>query len=531
MTMQAVLLAGEWKISELGTPTVRGVSPHTKRQGVEAYPATSVEDVAVAVNAASEAFNELGRLSHETRADFLDHYALTIESHGKELAAIASSETALPIEPRLLNVELPRTVNQLRLTAKAVRERSWIAPTIDSANNIRSMNIPLGPIAVFGPNNFPFAFNAMSGGDFASAIGVGCPVIAKANPGHFQTTKRLAELAFTAVQSVGLPDSTIQLVYHLEPEVGAKLVGDRRLGAVSFTGSKAAGLALKKAADANGVPIFLELGGVNPIVILPGALKSKLETVVSDFVTSCLMGAGQFCTNPGLVVLVQDGHSEEFLRLTSKAFASTPSGMLLGPRVLEHLEKSVGDLKASGAKTVVGGAVEAGDGCRFQNTLLRVGGAEFLRDPVRLQAEAFGNAALAVLADDEPMIALVLSALEGCLAGCFVTDDAGSDDSAYRRLEPILRRKVGRLLNDKMPTGVAVSSAMHHGGPFPAAWPPQFTAVGVPAAMQRFSTRACYDAVRPNRLPPELYDQNLTTPIWRSIDGEWTKEDVKPKSG
>jgi NADP-dependent aldehyde dehydrogenase len=222
------------------------------------------------------------------------------------------------------------------------------------------------------------------------------------------------------------------------------------------------------------------------------------------------------------VILTQDGHSEEFLRMTAKAFANAQPGMLLGLRVLENLKNAVSDLKASGAQTIVGGVVAEGDGCRFQNTLLRVGGVQFLQDPTRLQAEAFGNAALAVLADDEPMIALILSSLEGCLAGCFVTDDAGSDDNAYRRLEPILRRKVGRLLNDKMPTGVAVSPAMHHGGPFPAASPPQFTAVGVPAAMQRFTARACYDAVRSNRLPPELRDQNMSSPIWRSIDGEWS---------
>lgn len=526
MTMQAVLIAGEWKIPELDTPTIRAASPHTKRDGAEAYPVSTLEDVEIALDAAAQAFDELHRLAPERRADFLEQYAKLIESHGRELAEIAHAETALPIEPRLLNVELPRTFNQLRSTAKAVRERSWTAPTIDVANNIRSMNMPLGPVAVFGPNNFPFAFNGVSGGDFASAIGVGCPVIAKANPGHPQTTKRLAELALSACQSTGLPDSTVQLLYHVEPEVGGKLVGDRRLGAVAFTGSKNAGLALKKSADAAGVPIFLELGGVNPVVILPGALRSKLEAVVSEFVASCLMGAGQFCTNPGLVIMIQDGHSEEFIRLVSKAFSSTPPGMLLGPRVLDHLDQSVRDLKAAGAQAVVGGAVAEGDGCRFQNTLLRVKGEKFLRDPERLQAEAFGNAALVVLADDEPMLAQILSALEGSLTGCFVTDNGGADDNSYRRLEPILRRKVGRLLNDKMPTGVAVSPAMQHGGPYPAAWPPQFTAVGVPAAMTRFCARVCYDAVRAERLPAELRDQNLAKLIWRSIDGEWTKGNV-----
>jgi alpha-ketoglutaric semialdehyde dehydrogenase len=526
MTMQAVLLAGEWKVPELETPTIRAVSPHTKLEGAESYPSSSAEDVDAAVSAAVEAFDQLSRLPAETRAAFLDEYAARIAKHASELVELAHAETALPIDPRLLNVELPRTVNQLRSAATAVRERAWICPTIDTAANIRSMNVPLGPVAIFGPNNFPFAFNAASGGDFAAAIGAGCPVIAKANPGHPQTTKRLAEFAFDAVQSIGLPDATVQLLFHMESDVGARLVSDRRLGAVAFTGSKGAGLALKKAADAAGVPIFLEMGGVNPIVILPGALANKLDAAVKEFVASCLMGAGQFCTNPGLVFLIDDGNGETFIRKASEAFVAAPTGKLLGPRVLERLEHGVRALQASGAEAVVGGMKADGQGCRFQNTLLRVNGDRFLADPLKLQAEAFGNAALVVTADDEPMLAQLLASLEGCLAGCFVTDDAGADDRMYRELEPILRRKVGRLLNDKMPTGVAVSAAMHHGGPYPAAWPPQFTAVGIPASMQRFTARACYDAVRPHRLPAELQDENLATPIWRSIDGVWTKGNV-----
>lgn len=526
MTMQAVLLAGEWNLPTLDRATMRATSPLTKKDGHEHYPLASAEDVETALAAATEAFDSLNRLPAETRAAFLEDFAARIEQHAKELCDIAHSETALPVEPRLLNVELPRTTNQLRQTAKAVRERSWMAPTIDSAANIRSMLIPLGPVAVFGPNNFPFAYNAVGGGDFACAIGVGCPVIAKANPGHLQTTKRLAELAFEAVTATGLPESTVQLLYHFDPDVGAKLVGDRRLGAVAFTGSKTAGLALKKSADASGVPIFLEMGGVNPIVILPGALKSKLDAVVKDFVTSCLMAAGQFCTNPGLVIVEQSGHAEEFIRLVAKGFETTPPGNLLGPKVLDGLTQSVQSLEQSGAKAVVGGKAVLGDGCKFQNTLLRATGEEFLANPAKLQAEAFGNAALVVVAEDEPMLARLIAALDGCLCGTLVSDDAGADDEACKSLEPILRRKVGRLLNDKMPTGVAVTAAMHHGGPFPAAWPPHFTAVGVPPAMQRFGMRVCYDAVRPNRLPPELRDENLSTPIWRCIDGAWTRANV-----
>jgi 2,5-dioxopentanoate dehydrogenase len=524
MTMQAMLLAGEWTLPTLDRSTIRAVSPHTGKESLEHYPLATTEEIGSAVAAASEAFDALNRLSAERRAAFLDDYAHRLEQHGKELAEIASQETALSVEPRLLNVELPRTFNQLRATANAVRDRSWMAPTIDSVANIRSMLIPLGPVAVFGPNNFPFAFNAVSGGDFAAAIGAGCPVIAKSNPGHPQTTKRLAELALEAIVETGLPEATLQLLYHCEPSVGAALVGDRRLGAVAFTGSKAAGLALKKSADASGVPIFLEMGGVNPVVVLPGALQSKLETVVKDFVASCLMGAGQFCTNPGLVFVEQSGHAEEFIRLVARAFETTPSGTLLGPQVKDRLHESVRKLSATGAETIIGG--NPGEGCHFENTLLRVSGERFLADPQRLQAEAFGNAALIVVAEDEPILAQLLGAIEGSLAGCFVTDDGGADDEAYKRLEPLLRRKVGRLLNDKMPTGVAVSPAMHHGGPFPAAWPPQFTAVGVPAAMQRFAARVCYDGVRAHRLPPELRDENLSTPIWRQIDGMWTRANV-----
>jgi NADP-dependent aldehyde dehydrogenase len=380
-------------------------------------------------------------------------------------------------------------------------------PTIDAAANIRSMNSPLGPVVVFGPNNFPFAFNAVGGGDFAAAIGVGCPVIAKSNPGHPQTTKRLAELAFDSVQHTGLPEATVQLLHHLEPATGARLVSDRRLGAVAFTGSKAAGLALKTSADASGVPIFLEMGGVNPIVILPGALKTKLDAVVKEFVASCLMGAGQFCTNPGLVFAIGDDNAERFIRRSAESFVAAPTAKLLGPRVLENLEAGVRSLQSAGATAVVGAAKADGAGCRFQNTLLRVSGDRFLEDPERLQREAFGNAALVVVAEDEPMLAQLLQALDGCLVGCFVTDDAGSDDAMYRELEPILLRKVGRLLNDKMPTGVAVSPAMQHGGPYPAAWPPHFTAVGIPASMLRFTRRISYDAVRPDRLPPELRNE------------------------
>jgi len=395
-------------------------------------------------------------------------------------------------------------VDQLRQAAGALSQSNWSLPTIDAPRNIRSCYIPLGPVLTIGPNNFPFAYNSVAGGDFASAIAAGCPVIAKGHPAHPKTTQLLAGQAHLAAVESGLPDGTIQMVYHLTPEDGLKLVAQSRIASVGFTGSRTAGLSLKKVADEQGKPIFLEMGSLNPVILLPGAIEERPQAVLDEVAGSCLLGMGQFCTNPGLLFFLAGPGTETFIAGMVEKYRAAPVGTLLTQGVRDNLHASIAALRKAGAELLIGGESGGGTGFSHQHTLLRATGAQFLASPQGLQQEAFGNATLAIVCKDVAELKSALKMLEGQLVGSIYSHTAGNEDALYRELEPILRNKVGRLLNDKMPTGVMVSPAMNHGGPYPATGHPHFTAVGFPASIRRFCMLACYDQVREGRLPPGL---------------------------
>lgn len=523
--MQPVLIAGQWKAAE-SSGAFHAENPMTKGPLPHPYPISAWQDLDAALTAADQAFRALGKLPAEQIASFLSRFADLIDENADSLCETAHAETGLPISPRLKDVELPRTSNQLRLAAAAASERSWTQSTIDTKNNIRSYFAPLGPVSVFGPNNFPFAFNSVAGGDFAAAIAAGNPVIAKANPSCPGTTLALAQLAFEAIRQTDLPPATVQLFYHSNYDDGARLVSDPRIGATAYTGSRRAGLVLKEAADKHGKPIYLELSSVNPVVILPGAIQERGDQLVDEFVGSCLMGSGQFCTNPGLILLIDDAASRKFIADAAAKFTAAPVGTLLTHGVETSLAVAIQTLQEAGAEQLAGGAIGAGAGYSHANTLLKVDAAKFLSDSETFQTEAFGNSSLIVVAQSLNEAAQVLDSLEGNLTGCVYSDSQGADDAAYDEIEPLLRSKVGRLLNDKMPTGVAVSPAMNHGGPFPATGHPGFTAVGIPAALVRFGRLQCYDNVRLARLPAPLQNANPTGRTWRLIDGKWTTADI-----
>jgi NADP-dependent aldehyde dehydrogenase len=512
MPLQPVLIAGKWR-SANSSSSFHAENPAT-REPLDEFPLSAWTDCDEALQSASVAFHNrwVNDWPPEKRhdpsqfADFLEAYAARIEAHKTAIVAMASRESGLPISPRLADNELPRTTSQLRQAAAAARENAWALPTIDKQNNIRSMYGPLGPIVVFGPNNFPLAFNSIAGGDFAAAIAAGNPVIAKANTSHPGTTLLLAKEAQAAADQVGLPPGWIQLLYRTSHEDGEKLVSDPRVAATGYTGSRNAGLKLKAAADKAGKPIYLELSSVNPVIILPGALEERLDDIAGQFSTSCLLGAGQFCTNPGLIFLVAGDSTERFLETVVAKFKAAPVGTLLSANVAKSLQQGIGFLIRAGAHTLVGGKSSTASGYCHANTLLRASGQQFLDAPEALQTEAFGNAALVVVAEDLDEVARCLEHLEGNLTGCIYSHTAGADDAAYNRLASQLRLKVGRLLNDKMPTGVAVSPAMNHGGPYPATGHSGFTAVGIPASLRRFAALQCYDNIRSHRLPPQLRD-------------------------
>jgi len=520
---QPVLIGGQWREASFDK-TFQSTNPSDYSAIPREYPISTWDDIDEALTAAADAATQLRQLPMESIARFLELFADRIQQNQAMLVDVAHQETGLAKTPRLADVELPRTFNQLRLAAAAARCGDWAGPVIDTKAGIRSMMEPLGPVWVFGPNNFPFAFNSAAGGDFASAIAAGNPVIAKANSSHPETTRLFAALAKDAADEVGLPAATVQLIYRTSHADGERMVSDHRCGATGYTGSRSAGLTLKAAADAAGKPIYLELSSVNPVVIMPEALDERCDKIVDEYVTSVLMGAGQMCTNPGMVLLVKSESSDRFVDAVSSRFASTPSGTLLSPAVAKSLVASISTLADGGAKIVTGGGPGETRRCSVSNTLLKTNAATFLRDPEVFQTEAFGNAALVVVADSVDELITVIESLEGNLTGC-IYSATGGDESSYDRIAFALIPKVGRFLNDKMPTGVAVSPAMNHGGPYPATGHPAFTAVGIPASMIRFGKLSCYDNVRHARLPQLLQDKNHFG-TWRRIDGRWTTDDV-----
>ena len=521
MAEYPVLIGGTWRPAK-ASKSFQAVNPATDETLPGSYPFSGWDDCDAALAAAAEAAKEMRRASPQAIAQFLSQFADRIEAGKDALVEQAHLETALPKSPRLADVELPRTTGQLRQAAAAALDGSWSLPTIDTKNQIRSCFEPIGPVVVFGPNNFPFAFSGIAGGDFAAAIAAGNPVIAKAHPLHPGTGRLLAEAAVAALERTGLPAATVQMVYKIDHHSGERLVSDSRVGASAFTGSRTAGMALKKAADAAGKPIYLEMSSINPVVILPGALVERGSKVAAEVASSCLMGGGQFCTNAGFLMLFAGDRTDQFLDEVRSAFDAAQPPPLLSESVAKGLAESVKTLRGAGAELLTATATLTG--ARYPNTLLRVTGKQFLASPETLQTEAFGSTSLCVVVRDADEAEAVLSHLEGNLTGCIYTDTQGSDEALYARIAPALRYRVGRLLNDKMPTGVAVSPAMNHGGPFPATGHPGFTAVGIPASLRRFGMLCCYDNVRQNRLPPALRDKNPNGTMWRFIDGTMTQD-------
>jgi alpha-ketoglutaric semialdehyde dehydrogenase len=529
MEAEFVFVAGEWR-KAASAGTFRATNPGTGDALENEYPISAWTDIDDVLNAAVKAAIELRHAPVEKIAVFLEAYASEIESNAEAIVQMAHLETGLPVSPRLRDVELPRTTTQLRQGAAAAREGSWTRAVIDTKNNIRSHFAPVGPVVVFGPNNFPFAFNGVSGGDLTAAIAAGNPVLAKGHPLHPGTTQLLAKCAAEALKTSGLPMASVQMLYHIANEDGLRLVADPRVGASSFTGSRGGGLRLKEAADKAGRPIYLEMSSLNPIVILPGAIRERSEQLATELADSALAASGQFCTSPNIVFAIGEKDAEDLADRLEAIYAIRTPSVLLSHGGLQGLDQNVQALIKAGAKVRVGATPHEGPDCRYNNTLLQVSGSVFLASGEALQIEAFGNAFLLVTVKDIAELKSALASLEGNLTGCIYSSTTGTDDAIYTEVAEILRFKVGRLLNDKMPTGVALSPAMNHGGPFPATGHPGFTAVGIPASMMRFGSLHCYDNVREARLPPALKNKAPNAATWRSIDGVMRQGDVPATS-
>jgi NADP-dependent aldehyde dehydrogenase len=515
MTFKPVLIAGAWRPATKPAGAFTAVNPATRQPLADHYPVSSLHDVDAAVEAGREAAAALEAMpdAPEAIGRFLDEYAARIEAAAGPLVEMAAEETGYAPKPRLADVELPRTTNQIRQGAAAARARSWTLATIDTKTNIRSYYHALGgPVVVFGPNNFPFAFNSIAGGDFVAAIAAGNPVIAKANTGHPGTTRLFAELALEAARATGMPLGIVQLLYRTPSDVGFALVSHPQVAATGFTGSKSAGLQLKAAADRAGKPIYLEMSSVNPVFVLPGALAERGAAIAKELAGSCALGAGQFCTRPGLTVVEAGPDADAFISELTSAFARHAAR---GRRP---------DVDRPRARDPARARRRSADRRRGHR-----------RRPVPLPADrpSRDRRGLSRRSRGAADRGLRHRHDRHCREG--PRRDGRRRRSARRQPDRLplhahvataLRRRVGRLLNDKVPTGVAVSPAMNHGGPYPATGHPGFTAVGIPASLLRFAMLQCYDNVRPHRLPRELQDKNPTGTMWRLVDGEWTTKSI-----
>jgi NADP-dependent aldehyde dehydrogenase len=524
--MEQVLIAGAWRAAAEHAGSFRAVDPASGEAIGPAFPRSGAQDVEAAVAAATAIADELAATPPATIAAFLERYADGIDAAKDELVVVAHAETALPKAPRLADVELPRTSSQLRQAAAAVRAYAWTYPVIDTRAGLRAHHAPLHkPVLVFGPNNFPFAFNAVAGSDFASAIAARNPVIAKAHPSHPATSRLLARIAHEAVLDAGLPAACVQLLYDVDAALGLQLASDRRIGAIGFTGSRGAGLALKAAADKAGIPLYAEMSSVNPVFILRGALRERGGALAQEYFASATLGGGQFCTNPGVVIVPAVAEGDAFVETAAAYFAAAAPAVLFSARVREHLVDGVAALRQAGAVVVAGKAAAEGPGARYTPSLLAVSGADFLARARALQQEAFGPVSLVVRCSDIAQAEAIARAFDGNLTGSLFTATDRSDDAEAARIAAALRPRVGRLINDKWPTGVAVSAAMQHGGPYPSTSHAGFTSVGMPAAIRRFTALHAYDNVRDERLPAELRNANPGG-VQRLVDGAWTMADI-----
>ena len=517
----AILMDGEWR-EATGPERFRAFDPRTGEAIGDEFPVSSRQDLEAALTAAVAVAPELAATPPETIAAFLDAYAARIETGSQALTELASRETGLPAATRLAGNELPRTCGQLRQAAHAVRARSWTQPVIDTTTGLRSSLGPLEkPVLIFGPNNFPLAFNAIAGSDFASAIAARNPVIAKGHPSHPATSRALAQIAQAAAQAVGLPAASIQMLYHFAPEDGLALCADVRLGAVGFTGSRHAGLALKAAADKAGVAFFGELSAINPVLMLPGALAARGAALAEEYFGSCTLGSGQFCTSPGLLIVPDGADGDAFVAAAAQHFSAAAPALLFSEGVAAALQQAVASLGAAGAKLLAGAGERRGPGFRFTPSLLTIDAAGFLAAPKALQTEAFGPVGLIVRSPDDDATLKIIAQLEGSLTGSIYSVE--SDRERAQTLARALRPHVGRLIANRMPTGVAVSAAMNHGGPYPATTSRSFTSVGMPAAIRRFAALQCWDHAPDAWLPAELSDANALR-VWRCVDGVPTNQ-------
>lgn len=520
------IIAGERRGEN--SKTYRATDPTTGDLLDGAFHYASEGELDAAVVAADSATQKMRSFPASRRSALLRSMADEIEAIGDELIHRCMAETGLP-EGRVVG-ERGRTTNQLRMFAELVDEGSWVDARIDTADpgravpkpDVRRMLIPIGPVAVFCASNFPLAFS-VAGGDTASAIAAGCGVVIKAHSSHPGTAEIVAEALIRAIGSEEMPKGTLSLVHGSGRSIGTTLVRHPLIKAVGFTGSRTGGRALFDVAASRPepIPVYAEMGSSNPVFVLPGALASRSESIAEGLKNSVTLGAGQFCTNPGLVVGMRSNEMSRFIDRAGKLISGTTPEPMLNERIHGAYSEGIKRLKSATGVIVAGES----DGGSLPNlgtpTILATDASTFMANK-SLSAEIFGPATLVVEGSTRGSLLDVADAMEGHLTATIHGTD--EDLESFGDLIAILERKVGRIIFNGFPTGVEVCPSMNHGGPYPASSDSHFTSVGT-AAIFRFARPICYQGFPDTQLPPELQDANPMK-IYRIVNGDRRRDSI-----
>ncbi|WP_087017235.1 aldehyde dehydrogenase (NADP(+)) [Thaumasiovibrio subtropicus] len=499
------------------------IDPSTNQALDTAFFGADIEQMEQACELAYHAFRHYRKTSASQRAQFLNAIGKAIMALGDTLILRAMAETGLP--QARLEGERGRTVGQLAMFADSLQRGLTTVPRLDSAMpertplpraDLRLGHIPLGPVAIFGASNFPLAFS-VAGGDTASALAAGCPVIVKAHSAHPGTSELIAHAILSAASETEMPDGVFSLLFDSHRDIGQGLVAHPLIKAVGFTGSRAGGTALMQLAQQRPepIPVYAEMSSINPVCLMPDALASRGTQLVDGFCTSLQMGAGQFCTNPGLVIGFDSPELERFTEQTAEKLNQTTSQTMLTPGIHSAYEAGVGKWIQSPQVAMVAEGERNEKPNQCTPYLFSTTADAFLADQA-LREEVFGAASLVVKCRDMTQFIAVIHALDGQLTATLHCGEHDAPADVQAILDE-LELKVGRVLFNGFPTGVEVCYAMVHGGPFPATSDARTTSVGA-TAIERFLRPVCYQDV-PNDFLPEALRDGPSKPIYRLEDG------------
>ena len=529
MDIQGKHIIGE-ATSSLGDTTFFAYDPRAERALKPAFFEATPEEVDRALDLAEVAAQRLGGLRADRLQEFLTVVRKEISAVGDELIERAAQETGLDAER--LKSERERTLNQIGLFAEIVKEGSWVDARIDTAQperkplpkpDVRRMLQPVGPVVVFGASNFPLAFS-VAGGDTISAFAARNPVVVKAHPAHPGTSELVGNAIARAVKAASMPEGTFSMLQSTKPDISLALVRHSKTKAVGFTGSLRAGRALFDAAAQrpDPVPVYAEMGSVNPVFVLPGALESNARGIAEGLSRSVLLGVGQFCTSPGLVFGVNNQALEAFSDRLTEVFHQAAPGTMLNPNISKSYAADLKRFEAiHGVRACPSSRASDPQRTEAQPALLTTDAGTWIKNG-ELHKEIFGPATVLITCARREELIAAAEALEGSLTA---TIHGTPEELAQNAdLIAILTRKAGRLIFNGFPTGVEVGYAMHHGGPYPATTDEKFTSVGA-TAIYRFARPICYQNFPEHLLPPELQDANPRK-IWRFLNGQLTRDPV-----